>query len=430
MQEQNKSRKEGGKVLTALILALVVVLSFALGYFSNYIFSSREQKVTSEIVNLLNGVGYIVDPVTGERKDITEEDIADALVNAFLDRYSAYYTAEEYKVVTAEEKGNRVGVGVSFHYNTPLLTKVIGNSPADHAGMKRGDYLVSGSENGGEKVTFTTSSSVIEFLSNCADDSIITLTVLRDGKTLDFSLKEASYVTSYVNYYDDGARLTFRSEKEGGKLSKKVDQADKMKGLDQKTAYISFDLFEGGATEQMEEALSFMESRGKSKLILDLRNNGGGYMTILCDIAAMLVRNGNKGNFVVAYSESKSGFQEYKSGKYNYKEHLEKIVILANENTASAAECLIGALSVNDSVYSSGDIVIEKNSKGVAKTYGKGIMQTTYQLLSGGAFKLTTAKIYWPDKTTSIHGVGVIADGENAVSSGNALDRAIYLISK
>ena len=54
------------------------------------------------------------------------------------------------------------------------------------------------------------------------------------------------------------------------------------------------------------------------------------------------------------------------------------------------------------------DIILEQSKEGVAKTYGKGIMQTTYKLISGGALKLTTAKIYWPDKTTSIHGVGVI----------------------
>jgi C-terminal processing protease CtpA/Prc len=268
------------------------------------------------------------------------------------------------------------------------------------------------------------------FLRECKDDADITLTVLRDGNLLDFTLNKEAYKTSYVNYYDDGVRLFFASNEKNGNPTKKEDTTDKMVGLDQKTAYISLDQFEGDAAEQMEDALSFMESRGKTKLILDLRNNGGGYMTVLGDIAAMLIRNGGKGNFVFAYSESKSGFQGYKSGKYNYKSHLEKIVILANENTASASECLIGALSVHDSPYTSGDIVIEKNFNGIAKTYGKGIMQTTYRLLSGGAFKLTTAKIYWPDATTSIHGVGIVASGENAVLPQNALNRAIELISK
>ena len=59
-----------------------------------------------------------------------------------------------------------------------------------------------------------------------------------------------------------------------------------------------------------------------------------------------------------------------------------------------------GDLLTNDKV------ILEKDASGIAKTYGKGIMQTTYILTNGGAFKLTTAKIYWPDATTSIHGVG------------------------
>ena len=74
--------------------------------------------------------------------------------------------------------------------------------------------------------------------------------------------------------------------------------------------------------------------------------------------------------------------------------------------------------------------LIEKNQNGVAKTYGKGIMQTTYKLISGGAFKLTTAKIYLPDKKNSIHGVGFIATGDNAVDSQNALARAIQSLGQ
>jgi C-terminal processing protease CtpA/Prc len=264
MQEQNKSRNNRGKVLTALISALVIALSFALGYFSNYLFSSREQKVTSEVVGLLKSVGYIIDPLTGEKKEIDEKDIADALVDAFLDKHSAYYTAEEYKVVDAEGDGKRVGVGLSFFSDVPLLNKVLGNSPADRAGIKNGDYLVSGSENGGEKVNFTTTTSVMAFLRECKDDADITLTVLRDGNLLDFTLNKEAYKTSYVNYYDDGVRLFFASNEKGANPTKKEDTTDKMVGLDQKTAYISLDQFEGDAAEQMEDALSFMESRGKT----------------------------------------------------------------------------------------------------------------------------------------------------------------------
>jgi hypothetical protein len=65
-------------------------------------------------------------------------------------------------------------------------------------------------------------------------------------------------------------------------------------------------------------------------------------------------------------------------------------------------------------------LVIEKNDDGVAKTYGKGIMQTTYLMLDGGAFKLTTAVMYQPDKNTTIHGKGFIVSGDNATERGDS----------
>ena len=81
--------------------------------------------------------------------------------------------------------------------------------------------------------------------------------------------------------------------------------------------------------------------------------------------------------------------------------------VLANENTASASECLLGVLvHYKELLKSESDVILEKNAQNQYKTYGKGIMQTTYKLLSGGALKLTTAKIYWPDYKSSIHGVG------------------------
>ena len=75
-------------------------------------------------------------------------------------------------------------------------------------------------------------------------------------------------------------------------------------------------------------------------------------------------------------------------------------------------------------------LVIEKNDDGVAKTYGKGIMQTTYLMLDGGAFKLTTAVMYQPDKTTTIHGKGIIVSGDNATERGDsAILRALETLS-
>lgn len=430
MQEKRKyNNKKSPKVLIALILALVFILAFAGGYFTNYLFRTREQIVTEELLKILDDAGYIIDPVTGEKREIDEKDIAYALINAFLDDYSAYYTEEEYKAVTSEGLGNRMGIGVSFYSNLPVISKVIGNSPADNAGLEKGDCILSGKESGKEAVQLKSSSEVVNYLTSCNDYSDITLTVERNGKTLDFTMKKGEYITSYVKYYDSQTKYYFISEENGKSLAGKTDDSKKMPELDSATAYVTLDLFEGGAATQLEQALDFMNERGRTKLILDLRDNGGGYMDILTEIAAMLIKNEGKGNFLVTVSENKSSQTEFTSGSYNFKEHLEKISVIANDNTASASECLIGALACYGGAFTLDNLVIEKNAQGVARTYGKGIMQTTYQLLSGGAFKLTTAKIYWPDRKTSIHGTGVVATGDNAVTCEQAIKRAIEILS-
>jgi carboxyl-terminal processing protease len=102
--------------------------------------------------------------------------------------------------------------------------------------------------------------------------------------------------------------------------------------------------------------------------------------------------------------------------------------VLANENTASASECLLGVLvHYGDVLKNNSDVILEMNEEGAYRTYGKGIMQTTYMLLSGGALKLTTAKIYWPDGETSIHGVG-FTDGTK-VGKGQSLTVALQKLA-
>ena len=127
---------------------------------------------------------------------------------------------------------------------------------------------------------------------------------------------------------------------------------------------------------------------------------------------------------VVASYQGKRDSGTFKSGANNFFEHLTAISVIANERSASASECLIGALICYGDIFSADRLIIEKNLDGVAKTYGKGIMQTTYKLISGGAFKLTTARILWPDGTC-IHGKGIYTSEENSVLKEHAVERAI-----
>ncbi len=431
MKDSNRQNKREKPIfLRVLITTLIVIISFVGGFFSHYIFQSPHQALTNELLSILEQVGYVIDPVTGERKEITSEDVADALVNGLLDRYSAYYTPEEYAKITAEGNGEYEGVGLSFYNSNPVVSRIIGNSPAEKAGFLVGDLIVCASQDEGESKAFSSSVEFTSYLKECDSSLEITVTILRNGENINLSFKKSKYAVSYATYYDSEMKYYFQSKEADGELESKQIEDKTMAHLSADTAYVSFTQFEGDAAEQLECALDFMKGRGRSKLILDLRDNGGGYMDILTKVAAMLVYNGGQGNFLVAYADAKTGGISFNTSAYNYKDHIDEIVVLANENTASASECLIGCLASYGENFSLNNLVTIKNSKGIGRTYGKGIMQTTYQLISGGAFKLTTARVLWPDKKTCIHGVGIIPPEANQTTNDNAINRALDILSR
>ena len=127
-------------------------------------------------------------------------------------------------------------------------------------------------------------------------------------------------------------------------------------------------------------------------------------------------------------AESKSAKERFYSGKNRFNTQITSIVVLADQNTASASECLIGAMIYYGGVFSQNKLVIEKGENGKTTTYGKGIMQTTYGFIGGGALKLTTARILWPDEQTCIHGKGIETISENQVNAEDVISRALEVL--
>lgn len=425
---QNKNNKVVKIVLTIVLSVVIACLSFVGGYFFNYLSHGRTATVTYDIVSLMEKVGYIYDPVTGEERELTEKDVANAIVNGLLDEYSAYYTAQEYQSIISMGQGNYKGIGVAFYdVEDAVVDVVMGNSPVYREGLRKGDKLIWGKVNDGEQVDFNNANDILYFIESCGEDDFIKLRYLGSSGEKTITVQKEDYVTAYVTYYDNEYIYCFEKTQEKAITGvKKVN--GEVKIVDNAVAYIVLDTFEGNAVNQMREALSFMKERGKSKLILDLRNNGGGFMDTLTGIASFFIDNGGSKRSVVAYSEGKTGTEVFSTDANRFCSFISSMAVIANQNTASASECLIGALVTYKELVSGIDkIIVEKNPDGVARTYGKGIMQTTYSLMSGGAFKLTTARILWPDKKTCIHRKG-ITDGVTVAEIGQGLEKALATV--
>lgn len=428
---KNETLKQKRLKAAAIVLGIAALLiSCALGFFLRGAIVGKDAAALSEIAAYLKAFG-VFDSSTAEIREFTAEDAARLIVKNVPDDYAAYYTKEDYKAIKENYSGKYEGVGISVYTGTLKVAKVIGNSPAFKAGIEREDVLVSGRDSFGNVSVFADIASVNEFLSSITD-SEFSLTVLRDGEEKTLQMRIEKYNSSYLLYKDKDSAYAYTGDYDSE--LKLVRTGEGISELPENAAYIRFDSFEGGAAKELKGILALMKNSGKTRLILDLRGNGGGYMNVLCDFVGGVIYNEGKSGFSVACSKDNKGeFTEYRSSRNFYEQSVERIAVIADEYSASATECLIGAMLHYGGAFSQDYLVIENESLvgGVARTYGKGIMQTTFDLSNGGAIKITTAVIYRPDKITCIHGKGITVSGDNAVikSENKAISRAISLIA-
>lgn len=434
--ESERARKSRiDKVLICFVALFCAFILFFTGFFAGSCGNAATRKA-KEIIRLIDKYSVTVEG------DADKDEVARAIVSALLadDKYAVYYSKEEYARVLNEDKGVYAGAGFTFlsdengNITGDVLFGVQNNSPAFKAGVKAGDKIVAAKiAAGGERREFPDNAALVSFLSEVPAYTDITFYVVR-GEELserEFTFAKENYTVSYVNYYDCEDRMYFYSENAGATQARVAEGEGKPELADD-TALIEFGAFEGDAAREFKTALDYMRDKGKTKLVLDLRNNGGGLMTVLSDVASYLIYNDGKSKTEIAVAISKDGGKDryYTSGN-RYYDNVKRIAVIANCNTASASECLIGALlyyggGTGGAAFSEENLVLTYNpARGDYSTYGKGIMQTTYGLATGGAFKLTTAYIYQPDGKTCIHATGITVSSElNRVADGDALSRA------
>lgn len=429
------NKKPLSKRLIAIIICAVFLVSGILGFIVGVLATNGATKKAREIINLIDKYSaYTTD-------DVDADKVARGIVASVLkdDKFATYYSKEEYQIIEMEDEGSYQGLGISF-YNTDLqqgktgISKVVGNSPAYKAGLIDGDIILSAQIlPNGEVKAFSDNLELYNFLATLESSVRVSFVVKREGvfDSKEIIVKKDFYTVSYLEYYDDEYHYYFESDS-ANVMQLKSEQKGKTE-LNGDVAYIKFDLFEGDCANQFYKMLQVMKTRGKTKLLLDLRNNGGGFMNMLTEIASYLINNNGQRRNTVAVANYKTGKSvNYKTSKNRFFSNIEKISVIANQNTASASECLIGALmyygksEFNGAEFSDKNLVLTYNSnRQNYSTYGKGIMQATYKLSSGGAFKLTTAFICQPDGTTCIHDIGITSSlSENCVSDENAIVRA------
>lgn len=329
-------------------------------------------------------------------EDVSNKDlevgIYRGLIDALNDPYSTYYTQEELEKVKESTEGIYYGIGayVGFDQQSQYckLIGIIPDTPAEEAGLKAEDIIL---EVDGVDVQGMMTSDVVVLIKG-EENTEVVLTILRQGET-------------------DSRKISVTRRKVEAPT---VNYEMKQDGI----AYIQITQFEDVSGKQFQEAMQAAREDGMRALILDLRSNPGGTLGSVVDIARQLLPEG-----LIVYTEDKYGTRdEYKC---DGKQQIDvPMVVLINENSASAAEILSGAIKD----YGVGTLL-------GTTTFGKGIVQRVFGITDGSAVKLTISHYYTP-KGNDIHQVGVEPDEEleldyeKYIEDGydNQLERALEIL--
>lgn len=407
------------RIICIAVAVMLIVAAFAAGYLTHKL--SRNGEISSyEWALKTIAQNYYGEFDAEEAGELSLKAIAQK-----LDPYSEYYTAEEYEELKNSNAGQKSGIGISYNFIPDVgarIISVLGSSPAYAAGIRAGVTITGGLVNG--EVKKFNKDELADFINGFGTGEEFTL-CSSSGKN--YVLKKSFYKASYTVMYTANNEYYYEQEGEN-KLALKVRVSDYMNFLPEKTAYIKLNQFYGTAADEFGILLQNFNAQKCTSLILDLRNNGGGYVSVMGDISGYFTSGTDKYNGVCMTAEYKNGRKEYAYAEKHEGNSLfpadAEIYVLANSGTASASEALTGVLvsygilkyeNIFVSDFSQEYIDFVKDSGGEVKTkrtYGKGIMQSTFEnRATKEALKLTTARIYWPNGKC-IHDVGLTeADG-------------------
>lgn len=293
------------------------------------------------------------------KKELLEKAIA-AMMNYLGDDYTSYLDDAETNELVKKLAGEYTGIGVSINNTDKSISKVFENTPASNAGILEGDIIIGLNE---QDLNAKDANEIVELIKNTS--GTFTLKLKRGESVIAVNVKNEKIISPSIEY-------------------KMLEET--------KIGYIYIEAFSKTLEKQMKTALSNLESLGMESLIIDLRDDTGGYLDAASDVASLFLEKGKK-IYSLNYKGEITDFNDKTSEKKEY-----KITILINKNTASASEILAAALK-----ESYGATIIGE------KSYGKGKVQQTMDLSSGSMVKYTSA--YWlTPNGTCIDKIGITPD--------------------
>lgn len=348
-------------IVIGIMISIMVLLVFNTVSLSYKIFIKKDYNYEAKakaIYNLMN------DQYVG---NLENEKIFDGLYTGMValatDKYSRYISKDDFESYKISTSGNYVGIGCKTSINVDdysiYIVSLYEDSPASEAGLEPNDKILKVNN---MAVNYDNYDQAISNIRG-EEGSKVTLTIKRGEKIFDVDVTRKDVDVPTV----------------GGTV------------IDNSIGYIKIEGFESVTYDQYKAVYDNLRKQNVKSLIIDLRNNPGGLLDIVAKIADDIIPEG-----VITYTEDKNGKKEYinsTKGEIDI-----PLVVLVNENSASASELLTAAIKDTQK-----GTVVGKN------TYGKGVVQTTFPFKDGSAVKLTTAKYYTP-KGVCIDGVGVAPD--------------------
>ena len=373
-KKKKRNQKNGfwkGFFCAVLLFAVITAISMGLNaYFASGASVSggkqlitESERVQSKLRKLESCIrGYYLEEIDDKQ---LEDYLYYGLVAGLGDPYAAYYNEEETQSMMDSSSGNYCGIGAVFSQNlvTGIITvsRVYEGCPSYEAGMLPGDilYMVEG-----EEVTGADLTNVVTKIKG-EEGTEVTISMLRGEEVLDFTMKRQLIEVPTIEH----------------------------KMLENQIGYIVITEFDGVTSQQFETALKELQQDGMKKLVIDLRNNGGGSVDAVCEIADLLLPEG-----LIVSTVYSDGETVERSSDASWVDM--PMAVLINGASASASEILSGALQDYEVATVVG-----------TQSYGKGIVQSILDLQDGTALKVTSAKYYTPNGN-DIHGVGITPDVE------------------